>query len=162
DIGMAFGPDGNLYVSSSLDDRVLRFDAASGALVDAFVPARSGGLDRPEGLVFHDNGDDGDDGFLYVASGANDLSIRYDAATGRLDRQFVLRGSGGLHGPTGIAFGPDGDLYVSSSLTDEVLRFDGSTGDAKGRLVARGSGGLDYPTSILFSERFRLRIEGPD
>lgn len=41
---IAFGPDGNLYVLSNGGDRVLRFNGGSGAFIDLFVTAGSGGL----------------------------------------------------------------------------------------------------------------------
>jgi hypothetical protein len=40
---MTFGPDENLYVSSPLDSKVLRFNGVTGAFIDEFVPAASGG-----------------------------------------------------------------------------------------------------------------------
>ena len=46
--GLTFGPDGNLYVSSSVNDQVLRYDGSTGAFLDAFVSQGSGGLDGPE------------------------------------------------------------------------------------------------------------------
>ena len=45
--GLTFGPDGNLYVTSSLNDQVLRYDGSTGAFLDAFVPSGSGGLGWP-------------------------------------------------------------------------------------------------------------------
>jgi DNA-binding beta-propeller fold protein YncE len=48
---VAFGPDGNLFVSSSMN-QVLRFDGATGAFIDEFVAAGSGGLSGPRYLLF--------------------------------------------------------------------------------------------------------------
>ena len=63
--GLTFGPDGNLYVSSSLSDQILTYDGGTGAFISAFVTDSNGaifGLDTPRGLIF------GPDGNLYVAS----------------------------------------------------------------------------------------------
>jgi hypothetical protein len=53
---MAFGPDGNLYVSSNGNDRVLRYQGPSGpqpgAFIDAYIPAGDGGLAEPNFLLF--------------------------------------------------------------------------------------------------------------
>jgi streptogramin lyase len=36
---IAFGPDGNLYVSMQFDNRVLRYNGVTGAFIDIFIPA---------------------------------------------------------------------------------------------------------------------------
>src|SRR5215470_517787 len=41
------GPDGNLYVPSQFGDTVLRYNGTTGALIDVFVTASSGGLTQP-------------------------------------------------------------------------------------------------------------------
>ena len=51
-VGLAFGPDGSLYVSSAGTDSVLRYDGVTGAFIDDFVPAGSGGLGAPTYLTF--------------------------------------------------------------------------------------------------------------
>lgn len=43
--GLVFGPGANLYVSSTDTGEVLRYNGVTGAFIDAFVPAGSGGLD---------------------------------------------------------------------------------------------------------------------
>ena len=76
--GLAFGPDGNLYVGSLNTDEVLRYDGTSGAFLGAFVASGSGGLNGPGagGLIFRP------DGLLYVLSRATSSVLRYDAASG--------------------------------------------------------------------------------
>jgi hypothetical protein len=49
---MTFGPDGNLYVNSIQTDQVLRYNGTTGAFLDAFVSAESGGLNFPTFLIF--------------------------------------------------------------------------------------------------------------
>ena len=47
-----FGPDGNLYVDSRRNSRVLRFDGATGEFIDTFVPQGTGGLNAPNSMLF--------------------------------------------------------------------------------------------------------------
>ena len=68
---VAFGTDGNLYVTSGNSHEVLRYDGVTGALIDAFVSAGSGGLETPRSLVF-----DADDN-LYVAGSGMDTILHY-------------------------------------------------------------------------------------
>jgi hypothetical protein len=55
--GIAFGPDSHLYVTNmdlngSGPNNVLRFSGATGAFMDVFIAAGSGGLDGPGNLLF--------------------------------------------------------------------------------------------------------------
>lgn len=107
---VAFGPNGWIYVTSEGNDRVLVFDATSGAFVKALViddpltPANeTGGLDAPTGLAF------GPDGKLYVASGNTDSVLRYDATSGAFVDVFVAPGVSDF--PTYLAFRPDAASY---------------------------------------------------
>jgi len=49
---LAFGPDGDLYVTSYNDDAVRRYDGTSGSFVEVFVASGSGGLSGPFDLEF--------------------------------------------------------------------------------------------------------------
>ncbi len=142
--GLDFGPDGNLYVSSSSSSEVLRFDPNTGTLIDAFVPAGTGGLAAPTGLVF------GPDGDLYVVDRVGSVVRKYDATTGAYLGDFVAPGAGGMVFPIGLTFGPDGNLYVASFFTNAVHRFDGTTGAFIDQFVPSGSGGLQGPEDVEF------------
>jgi hypothetical protein len=74
--GMAFGPDGNLYISNDTTDSVLRYDGQTGAFIDAIVPTGSSPLNGPRGLAFDTLGN------LLVASysGPNGV-LRYGPAS---------------------------------------------------------------------------------
>lgn len=117
--GIAFGPDGNLYVTGGQPGTfgVYRYDGATGAFIDKF--ASTAGF--PFGMAF-------EAGALFVADLSNNLVERYDATTGSPLGAFVSSGSGGLAAPRDLVFGPDGNLYVASANTDQVLRYNGTTG----------------------------------
>lgn len=145
-----FGPDRQLYVAGSGDDRVVRVDVDSGA-TSTFVSAGSGGLDGPSSLIFDPAGD------LLVASRLTSSVIKYDGQTGALIGTFVGAGSGGLTGPYGLTFGPNGNLFVTSA-DHRVLQFDGTTGALVGTFVSAGSGGLSDPRGLCFTPDGRLLV----
>lgn len=117
------GPDGLLYVASEGTDTIQRYNAQSGAFIDTFVTAGSGGLDGPTGMTWNSLGQ------LVVPSFNNDMVLRYDGVTGAPLEPLVTAGSNGLNGPdNGTIIGPDGDLYVPSYFSNRVLRYDGETG----------------------------------
>jgi hypothetical protein len=169
--GMVFGPDGDLYVTSSGTAQVLRYDGRTRDYLGAFV-ASSGDhvLTTPVSVTF------GPDGDLYVADFApvtgNPAVVRYQGLSGPTPGafigEFVPAGSGGLLRPLGLLFGPDGngdghqDLYVSSQVvgpsfgakehTTSVKRYDGVTGAFIDTFVAVDSGGLDNTGFMVFTE----------
>ena len=114
--GISYGPDGNLYISSSQTDSILRYDGTTGAFIDEFVPTGTGGLDNPRSLEFRD-------GFLYVASSRSNAVLRFDASDGSFVDEFVSVGSGGLIQPRDVLFGTDNDLYVTSGRRTRFFGF---------------------------------------
>jgi len=50
-IGLAFGPDGNLYVGTR-SGNIIRYNGTTGAFIDVFVPAGRGGLSGSAFLAF--------------------------------------------------------------------------------------------------------------
>jgi len=140
-----------LYVSSDFSHEVLRYDPKTGALIDVFVSAGSGGLDQPHGII--DRGPD-----IIVASFGTDQVLRYDTTTGAFLGVFISSATG-LNDPVYMIHGPDGNLYISSQASDEILRYtpDGVLIDA---FVTAGSGGLDGPSGFAFAPDGRLYVAG--
>jgi gluconolactonase len=108
--GIAFGPDGSLYVSATVSGRVYRYRAERGRLGprepfgDVVDPAGGDAFRGPDGMAF------GQDGHLYVAVvWQGDVTVLDPA--GRVARRIRLAGPG----PTNVAFGPPGSrkLYVT-------------------------------------------------
>jgi DNA-binding beta-propeller fold protein YncE len=145
--GLAFGPNGNLFVSNGSFE-IVEFDGSTGVPVGppSFVDTggNGGGAIDPYGLRFRQ-------GVLYVASFIHDEVKAFDATTGAFLSTFVTAGSGGLTGPTGIDFGPGGDLFVASQNDDAVRRYDGSTGAFVEVFVPSGDNGLDQPFDLVFA-----------
>jgi hypothetical protein len=160
-------PTGSYLVVTDYDQHeVLRYDAATGAFVDQFVPKHSGGLNHPQSLVFgpHDHN-------FYVGSGHFEgpgqlkAVLRYDGGTGVFQGAFAE--SGRLTSVHAVLFGPDGNLYVGDWLRYEgsviqpgrILRFDGTTGAFLDEFVPTGSGGLIHPISMVFASDKRGRLD---
>jgi len=172
---LAFGPDGNLYVSSQNTNQVLEYNGSTGAFVQIFVAAGSGGLTNPRGLVF------GPDGNLYVASfdvgtGINGI-MRYQGpsgaspgsalpATGQSGATFVPQfesmppepGGVSAGGPVELIFGPDGNLYVDGGFYQGVNRYNGTTGALLSTFITRGTGGLTDGRGMAFDQEGRFYL----
>jgi hypothetical protein len=157
--GMAFGPDGNLFVANQQggDGAIMRIKGPFATNPGAPAPAPGQTAD-----VFVATGNYftlafGLDQNLYGA-GQGPVQ-RFDVATGQSMGSFT---SGRVPASVeGIAFGPDQNLYVASfnscvpgptctTTSGEILRFDGKLGTFLDVFVANGSGGLQHPGGIAF------------
>src|SRR6478672_7616494 len=116
--GLAFGPDGMLYVCSRDGGQVLRYDGATGVFDRVF--AHGPEMQGPSGLTF------GPDGDLYVANSLADNVGRYDGHTGALVADFGMPGT--LSAPISVAFGNDSLLYVTSALNNRLVRYNPANG----------------------------------
>jgi sugar lactone lactonase YvrE len=137
--GVAYGPDGNVYVNSQANGgQVLRFDSQTGAFLGVF--AAGGGLTVPTDIKF------GPDGRLYVADRFGPI-YRYDGSTGAFIDRFDL--GGGLTDAIDLVFGPTGDLFVGAGT--RVARFQAGSGTYLGDFVPAGSGGLVSTWGLAFT-----------
>lgn len=182
--GLAFGPDGNLYVSSFLTDQILVYDGNTGEFLSVFATGdqQPGGLNGPNGLLFDDQGQ------LYVTTqgsvainGLPDFSfglpsqvLVYEVDT-RSSRVFATPDpspdSFGFVSLLGLAFAPQGryrgDLFVSDFAND-IRVYDSETGVLKDVLSTNYTGtvpssnfigSLTFDGDFLFTVGFDNRPE---
>lgn len=143
--GVAVGPDGNVYVNSSLTQQVLRYDGGTGDFIDVF--ASGNGIVANNNIQFH-----GD--YMYIgqfASGSNGLIKRFNAITGAFVDNFISSNF-----VDGFEFGSD-SIYVSD-FSGGVGRYDLSSGAFIEQFVADGEGGLDRPTALLLLDSGELLV----
>ena len=140
--GMAFGPDGNLYVCSRNNNSIVRFNGSTGALIGTLNNGASG-LSSPEDLAFDSQG------LLYVAAtGLPGKIARFSTTTGFTN--FFVNNDPNLASPRSLAFGPGGKLFVGDSGNANVRRYS-ATGVSEGVFVASNSGGLSGPYDLIFA-----------
>ena len=159
--GMAFGPDGSLYVVDMRNARVEQF-AADGTFLRQF-----GSLGHNDGQFWRESSRGptgiavGADGAVYVADTWNYRIQKFTA-----DGQFVAKWGTyvnlvtgqqgadrtGLYGPRGIAIGPNGDLYVTDTGNARVVVY-GPDGAFRREFGSKGtgSGQFDEPVGIAVS-----------
>lgn len=163
-LGVAYGPNGNIYVTDTGNNRVCVFDRNGGFLrswggFGVAKPAPGGVYSwKPGRLNFPDGIAVGDDGSVYVADFYNDCIEVFDS-TGSWIRRFpdpmkpVGKGSSG-HDGRGIAVTDvavvGGKVYATD--TYQVFVFDTS-----GKLLEQfgkpgsGPGDLDHPNGVTAS-----------
>lgn len=135
--GLAFGPDGSLYVSSSGSAQILRFGGPSGRFAGVFVAHE--GLAKPFALIF------GPDGNLFVSDGENHTVQSFSGATGEF--LGVVASHPSLKAPIGLAFGPNGLLYVANAGGNSVEVFDV---DTRANVRSIEAPELQSPSDIAF------------
>jgi sugar lactone lactonase YvrE len=143
-LGLAFGPDGNLYVADGTDNEVLRYNGITGAFLGVFAS----GVQAPINLAF------GPDGNLYVSSSYSQV-VRFNGSTGAFMDNFISDTR--LAYPRGLTFGPDGNLYVVSYNNGSVLRYS-PAGTFLNTFVTPGT--VSTPSDLLFGPDGNLYVTG--
>ena len=116
-----FASNGDLFVSSSSNKRILRYNS-SGVLIQTIY--LNEGVDGPRGITTNPN-----NGHMLVAtSGHRVYEYSFSGGNPVLEGEFVSAGSGGLENPGEIRYGPNGDLFVASSSQAVIQEYDGVTG----------------------------------
>ncbi len=134
--GLAYGPDGNLYVSSAESNQILRYNGVTGAFIDVFAAT---GINRAGYCAF------GPDGNLYVCSSNSNQVLRFNGTTGA--SMGVFASGGGMAYPAGIAW-LGTEMYVSGFGDNRVHRFRASNGVRLGTL----SGTYNRPLYIRVAD----------
>ena len=139
------GPDGELYVSNTLFNRIDRHDGLTGLFGDVFTNTSKEPLQGPRYLA-HDS-----ENYLYVTSNNNHQVIRYNTITGEFVDVLVTEKKGGLSSPQGILV-EESSLYVSSNDNHRILEYDKKTGEFLGDFIPSRKGDLKQPRDIVMDE----------
>jgi len=177
---VAFDPSGNMWVTDTGNNRVLKFsppftNGESASLVlgqssfttDGYSVSQTG-LDNPVGIAFDSSGN------LWVSDSGNNRVLRFSPPfTNGMGANMVLGQSvfalrinstsqNGMYSPYGIAFDPRGNLWVVDSGNNRVLRFAPPFATFMGANLVLGQSGftsnayaanpniLDGPVGIAF------------
>lgn len=136
------GPDGYVYVSDQIQDRVFRYDQ-SGSFVGVFAD-EGDGLDNLRGLDFRGNN-------LYVTMDAtNDAVAVFDLNTGVRGTNFAA-GTG--FDPFDVFFLDDGRALVANIGTSDDIRLYDAAGTTFTSIFA--------PTTSFFPEQIVERLSMP-
>lgn len=149
--GLNFGPDGNLYISSVLNDNsIIRYDLDTGS-IDQFVPSEiapqipSGSAFTPDGSLFLDA--------TFVSLDGSPVGVyQYNGETGEDEGFFVNPdNNGGIQSVSRMKFDANGNLYLSDFNGSQIGKFDSAGNPVDGGIfVASGVGGLKNPGGIAF------------
>ncbi len=137
-----------VYVANAYSNEVLRYNAITGAFVDVFVTAGSGGIIHPDGMIFGPDANNDGIAELYVTGWSSHNIVRYDGVTGQpISGSYIGSGSGGLNSPFALAQRGN-ELFVTSAGTNQILKYNVNTGAYIG--IAASGNGLAFPGGVTF------------
>ena len=155
--GLAFDPEGNLYVSSPCHDAVLRIDAAGLVATGSVTPSLSIAVQDPTGIAFDRAGN------LWVASRMDQRVWRYDVvqlSSGSVSAPAFKVGSlatnvpmdTSLLTPSWIAFDARGDLWANDFGGNKFFRV--------GAASLRATGTSDIQPQVRITIGVTALLEG--
>lgn len=121
---VAFGPDGQRFVSGSVNGSVLLWDISTTTPISTVLPTGGTGI---ESVAYSP------DGLLVASAGQNPKISLWNALTGEL-AQDLLRGDDSL--VTCLAFSPNGKFLASGDFDSHVFIWDTASGSIVGELKA--------------------------
>jgi DNA-binding beta-propeller fold protein YncE len=151
-IGLAIDDSDRLFVSDTKMHRILVFDKnykVEGSIGD--------GITDPGGMVV-----DNENRFLYVADGALDQVVVYDADKLTLIRRIGVAGKGHtltepgtFSYPTNVALDADNNLYVTDTYNNRVEVF-----DADGNFIRQWGKAGDRPGTFARPKGIAIDVDG--
>ena len=167
--GIAFGPDGHLYVADYTYSKIRRYNGTTGApmgtVLDATSAEWASTAGRPSGLAWNGN-------TLYVASlgGVERFSLSGTSLGLFGDAVGVPSSSSapGIVWAYDVAFGTDGRMYVAERILGKILYYDASTGLYLGEISSatspntRRASGLAWGNAINGTTGSSLFQSGDD
>jgi sugar lactone lactonase YvrE len=150
--GMAFAPNGDLYIADVTESNVHIYDTA-GNSVGALGSLE---MSQPTDVAFSAAGD------LYVVNpGMADVLVSVGGTQPLTE--FFGPLSGGLTNPSALTFGPDGKLYVldSSNAGGPAIRRYTASGADDGAVVSYATS-FFQPNDIAFGPDGKLYVSGVD
>jgi glucose/arabinose dehydrogenase len=161
--GLAFGPDGDLYVSDygigNMPGSVLRYHGQTGEFLEPFVTPGAFskyGRVHPGKILF------GPDGNLYVLDFQGSQILRFQGPFGAKPGSPMGKFTT-ISKPIAAVFGPTGYLYAASYTVKSVVVYQGPFGSSPGKLaqsaytIKNGN-----PTGMAFGPDGRLYVAGSE
>ena len=124
--GIAVGPDGSIYTSDTVDDKIERFNADQSFNTSWF------GYKTPTGLAFDPQANE-----LWIADRIDGVS--HTKPDGTPLGPLNATGEGKLVDPTGVAIDCRGTVYVADQLAGHVQKYGAKAAAVAGNLLRNGS-----------------------
>ncbi len=140
-----FTPDASMWVSSSFNNRLVKFNgptqsspaAPAGMVVGVSCCGVTKAVVGPDAFIYQT-------GFTSSTFG-NGAIFRVNPSTGATS----VFASGGLNSPASLTFGPDGHLYVGDG--NIIKKFDGISGASLGNFSVQSTSNLQSPWDLAFA-----------
>ncbi len=109
--GIAVDASGNLYISDTGNNRVLKETLASGSYTESEIGS---GLSSPNGIAVDGVGN------VYIADSGNNRILIETLAAGTYTQNVVL--NKGLYTPLGVAVDASGNVYIADTYNNRLIK----------------------------------------